>query len=250
MTKYYPAQPNSFAQGAPDVKIPNTMDPKYRDIGAKTKIVKRRATLKSSNTQGPTKYYGFRAFMTKEAVEPQPEKHPLKAMKSLLEADEGAVPELVLKEIKSNIRKGARDLEQKWANALELTNKAYQVTNIQKPLPDNKPGWKQYEEMIAFAVKQLAAARGMDSDWRSSQVLVKESLSKRRFFVTIPGAGQTEVDAKNMDEIIEGLMNRLRRHGVKVRIEKKHEGIAVVSFWVDDVKTEEITIRDVSLTEK
>jgi hypothetical protein len=82
--EYYPAQPNDFAKGAPEVKIPNQMDPKYRDIGARTKIVKRRASVKSTNTSGPVKHYTFRAFMTKENVQPEPPKQPLTILASYM----------------------------------------------------------------------------------------------------------------------------------------------------------------------
>lgn len=57
---------------------------------------------------------------------------------------------------------------QQWANALHLVHKAYQVAGIQRPTPDMKELWDQYEEIIQYAVKQLSKARGLKGDWRMS----------------------------------------------------------------------------------
>ena len=73
--------------------------------------------------------------------------------------------------IQKNIREGTKaDKEtgqyQKWANALHLVHKAYEVANIQRPTPDMKELWKQYEENIEYAVKELSKAHGIDGAWR------------------------------------------------------------------------------------
>lgn len=75
--------------------------------------------------------------------------------------------------IKKNIRTGCKpDKEtgqfQPWANALHLVHKAYEVAGIQRPTPDMKELWKQYEEIIKFAVEELSKTRGIDGDWRMS----------------------------------------------------------------------------------
>lgn len=57
---------------------------------------------------------------------------------------------------------------QNWANALHLVHKAYQVAGIQRPTPDMKEMWKQYEEIIQYAVKELSKAQGLKGDWRMS----------------------------------------------------------------------------------
>ena len=79
----------------------------------------------------------------------------LKQALLLAEEDLSELPEDTLKDIQSNITKGAKDTTQKWANALELVHKAYSVSKVQRPSPAMKGGWKQYEENIQFAVLKL-----------------------------------------------------------------------------------------------
>lgn len=88
--------------------------------------------------------------------------------------DMSAIPPQSLDEIRKNIRTGAKDLDQKWANALELVNKAYEVARVQRPIPAMAGGWKQYEEMIQYAVEQLAKTRGLRGDWRMSAAMFTE----------------------------------------------------------------------------
>jgi hypothetical protein len=80
---------------------------------------------------------------------------------------------MTINEIEKKIREGAKDPEQKWANALELVHKAYAVLNIQRPTPEMGAGWKQYEALIEFAVKELSKTRGLDADWRMSAPSMK-----------------------------------------------------------------------------
>jgi hypothetical protein len=299
----YPATPNDFAKGAPEVNIPLQMDPKYRNIGASKKIVRRRVTIKSTNTTGPTKFYSFRAFMTKESVEPEAIKVPLKNIQNILERDDlSELPQDMIGEIKKQMRKGVnpgkKELEQwqqmhggtempQWKNALELIDTAYHVLNMKKPNVGTK-AWKQYTDLIPYAVHLMSQKYGISgpsATWRVSHPLVVERMDRdgllsqltplekkdkenklpqkptddlspppgyepshvgtKRFFVSIPGAGQTEIDAKNIDEIIESMANKMRRHGVKVRIDQRSEDGAVISFWHQDVKREKITIRQV-----
>ena len=75
--------------------------------------------------------------------------------------------------IQKNIRTGAKPDKdtgqfQNWANALHLVHKAYEVAQIQRPTPDMKELWKQYEENIKYAVEELAKTRGIDGEWRMS----------------------------------------------------------------------------------
>lgn len=73
-------------------------------------------------------------------------------------------------EIEKKIREGAKAIEQNWSSALELVHKAYQVTGNERPTPLQKDLWKQYEEMIEFATKELSKVRGIDGDWRMTSV--------------------------------------------------------------------------------
>lgn len=107
------------------------------------------------------------------------------------EKDMSATPPDKISEIQKNIRTGAADLEQNWANALELVQRAYKVANVERPSPGMKDAWTQYEENIQYAVKQLSKIRGMDADWRMSAAMFHEAEEKLMDFkVTISGSGE------------------------------------------------------------
>ncbi len=95
------------------------------------------------------------------------------------------LPNDVVNALKKRIREGAEDQEQNWANALELVHKAYEVEGVVRPDPAMADAWKQYEEMLAYAVQQLAKNRGMDSDWRMSASMFHEALNQKQFTVHI-----------------------------------------------------------------
>lgn len=169
------------------------------------------------------------------------------------------LPAAVISEIKKNIRDGAKDTTQAWANALELTNTAYYVSNVRLPRPDQKGAWDQYEELLRFSVRQLSDNRGIGGDWRIEKSLVKESTSsfsannpigKHRFFVEIPGELAQEVEGDNMDEIIDQIITRIRVgkevRGTKARVEFRNEYGARIAIYVDDVLRERITIKEIS----
>lgn len=252
--KTFPADENQFDKTAVTMKFNNTMDPKQRDIGAKTKVRAEKVQIKDSKTG---KVYGTRTLMQKstEGVE-------IKTLADFLLAeatDISLLPDQLVKEIKKNIRSRAADMEQNWANALELVHKAYEVANVARPHPEQTGAWKQYEDVLKYAVSQLAATRGISGDWRMSKVLYGESLVEaeraaprpkhigtHRFFVDIPGSETSEVEAKSIDEIIETLTNNLRRQGLKIRIEERTKTHAVLAVWHDDIKRDKIVIKDVS----
>lgn len=240
---------NEFAATAAEMKIPMQMDNK--DYGKKTKIVARKVVTRSSSTG---KVYGSKTIMTKEGTP------ALTFIDFLLnEGDDiTALPEKVFGEIKSNISKGANDLQQNWKNALELVHKAYQVSNVRRPTPDQRGAWKQYEQLIQAGVSALTRARGIDGEWRTSKVLVRETMhqqsdnhiGKRRFFVEIPGHAAVEADSDNMDDIIEQISNKIRNSrevkGTKVRIEERTKTHAILTIWVHGIKRDRITIKAIS----
>lgn len=121
--------------------------------------------------------------------------------------DIDALPEDIMNEIQKNIRAGAKDLEQKWANALELVHKAYEVSGTQRPTPDMKNAWKQYEENLMYAVGQLSKFRGVRGDWRMSSAIFHEALQRMiRFKVTLtsPGYSTTYLtEARSLKELID-----------------------------------------------
>ena len=132
----------------------------------------------------------------------------LKDLYTITEAKEdlSKLPEDVVSEIRSNITKGAKDLQQIWANALELVQKAYEVSGVQRPTPDMRDAWTQYEENLQYAVEQLGKHRGMDADWRMSSSVFREALErKHKFRVTELGDdfGKAHtIHAKSLDDVL------------------------------------------------
>ena len=139
-------------------------------------------------------------------------------------SDESALPEDVMKDLRSNIGKGAKDTTQKWANALELVHKAYEVSNVERPNPDLKAAWKQYEELIQYAVKQLSNSRGMDADWRMSAAVFHEAEAKfHKFKMTLdlPGDNQrqTIIKAESIEKALKPFLKVLKDYGSKHKLE-------------------------------
>lgn len=147
--------------------------------------------------------------------------------------DLDSLPPDVMTEIQKNIRDGAKDQTQKWANALELVHKAYEVSAIERPTPDLKNAWKQYEENLSYAVQQLAKYRGMDGDWRMSSSIFTEAAlmpKAKTFRVTYTGhdAGEgTTLEANSIDEVINELTNSPEGYEAKVH---KSQNEATISF--------------------
>ena len=180
----------------------------------------------------------------------------------LIESDKDditALPDRVISELKSNIRKGASDLAQAWKNALELTNTAYFVSNVRLPKPDQKGAWKQYMELISHAVKQLSAARGIDGKWRVDGSVIREAaqqpekpkpIGKHRFFVRVPGEVAQEVDAESMDDVIDKLTSRIHVgqevRGTKVRVMFRNETSAKLGIYLDGALRDTVLIQDIS----
>lgn len=231
----YPADKRDY-NVAKEMKIPLQMDNK--DYGKKTTAKPRTVVIKSSGKDG--KYYGFRTIMTKEGYSD--------LMLQLVEAETEitSLPDKVIHEIRKLIRQGAADLEQKWVNALELLHTAYKVANVKRPNPSQKGAWAQYEDLITFAVKQLAATRGIDNSWRTADVVLREQHNQQRFIVDITGAHPAEVEAKDMHEIIDTLSNKLRRQGMRVKVESRDERKAKLSVWHGDSRHMDVSIRDIS----
>lgn len=229
-----PAEKNSFDKTAKPMKIGNQMD--HRDFGKKVKAKARTVVVKSSGKDG--KVYSYRTIMTKESC-------PL--LTSIVEAEKDItlLPEKVINEIKKLIKKGAVDLEQKWVNALELLHTAYKSANVKRPTPNEKGAWNQYEDLIAFSVRQLAATRGIDNQWRIAPVVLREA-SQPRFIADIPGAQSVEVEGDSIHQIIDSITNKLKRQSVHAKVEKRDQYSATLSVWSNDVKHYEINIRDIS----
>lgn len=126
------------------------------------------------------------------------------------------LPNDVMVSIRSNIRKGAEDLQQNWANALELVHKAYEVEGVQRPDPSLKDAWKQYEENLQYAVQQLSTNRGSDGDWRMSASMFREALVPKQQFNVEIGGDQFVVEGKDVLDVITTLTERVGEYETKV----------------------------------
>lgn len=160
-------------------------------------------------------------------------------MKNMLNLTEAGgmdeLPEDVMSEIRKNIKAGAKDTEQKWANALELAQKAYEVSAIQRPTPDMKNAWKQYEENIAYAVEMLAKSRGLNGDWRMSSSMFHEALEPRmRFAVRMSTGLQSvtyETDSKSINHLVKDIIKEDPGE-YEVKTEVADDGLsAVMRFY-------------------
>jgi hypothetical protein len=156
--------------------------------------------------------------------------------------DLSIVPEDAIKDIKKNIKDGAKDLEQDWANAMELCHKAYSVAGVERPTPAERSAWKQYEEMLQLAVNELADARKLSKDksWRMSSTVFKEAMEPR-IKVRVVELGDTKgkghtVEAKNMEEIIEMVRKQAGERGYDMDVEDKDDGSHVCTFAQHGIK--------------
>jgi hypothetical protein len=150
--------------------------------------------------------------------------------------DLSIVPEDAIKDIKKNIRDGAADLEQDWANAMELTHKAYSVAGVERPTPSERSAWTQYEEMLQLAVNELADARKLSKNdrWRMSSKEFKESMEPR-IKVRIVELGDSKgkgwtTEAKNLEEIIEMVRKQAGERGYDMDVSDADDGKKVCTF--------------------
>ena len=157
-------------------------------------------------------------------------------MKLTEKTDLSELPEGDLNKVKKNIRKGAQDTDQRWANALELVHTAYEISEIQRPDITMESAWKQYEEMIKYAVQELAKARGMDDDWRMttlSEAKTKKIPDPEEISFSI----ETTVDSLPVNVIrkgksIEDIIKPFYSHNVTGHdIELRHRGANNVCLY-------------------
>ena len=161
--------------------------------------------------------------------------------------DLSELPEGELNKIKSNITKGAKDTEQRWANALELVHTAYETAQVQRPDVTMESAWKQYEEMIHHAVKELAKARGMEDDWRMTSASLHETKEEEFEFNIEANVDGLPVNVVKKAKNIEELINPYYAHNVTGHdIELRHRGANSVClyFCKDGKRTgDKVTIR-------
>lgn len=251
-TLSYPADENEFDKKATEMRFLSVYKKSNRGIGAKIKTQPEKVVIRDTKTG---KRYGSRTLIQKITNETK-KQTKITLMNFLFEEDFSALSNATVAKLEKLIRKGAADIEQQWANALELVHKAYQVANINIPTPDKKAAWQQYENLISYAVKQLYNTRGINGKWRvttpavndvlvSENVDLEDSINKRKsyFFVEIPKKGNAEIKASNLDEIINFIINKLKTLNVIVDIEEKTENVAILSVLVDNKRQDKIIIK-------
>lgn len=141
--------------------------------------------------------------------------------------DLSRLPKDVISSIKSNIRKGAEDLSQQWANALELVHRAYEIEGVERPDPSMDTAWKQYEEMLQYSVQQLATNRGMDDDWRMSSAMFHEAHNPSPTFRITMGDKTNTVMAESMKEVVKLLKEQ---DEYDLNVTERSENSVVLSF--------------------
>lgn len=244
-----PGSENELAKKAKKMKFPSQYDSSANYGGSKS-VSLQKVQMCSS---GPDhKCYGSRAIAVKG------ESTLLKDLAQLHENDDelSSLPDLAVSDIKSNIRKGAKDLEQNWKDALELTKRAYLVSGINLPTPTQSKAWKQYEDLIKYGVQQMAATRGLDGDWRLTAPALKEfagdekqykHVGSKRFFVELPGYETMAVEADSIDDIIEKVTNKIKASRdvlkTKVVVDHKTKHGAILLVFVDGIKRERVLIK-------
>lgn len=162
----------------------------------------------------------------------------MKLLTDLLTIAEGKdlteLPHDAMSEIQKNIRDGAKDVDQTWANALHLVQKAYEVAGTQRPDPGMQAAWKQYEENIEYAVQQLAKYRGMDGDWRMSAHIFHEAMAKQMTFrVSSEGKKNKDtyqVQAKSLDDILNSIHDR-NTDMYDIDVKKSDDGLSATLLF-------------------
>lgn len=181
--------------------------------------------------------------------------------------DDNPLPAFIISKIRSNIRHGAQNTSQQWANALELVHKAYKVTAnmgkevsakgkpsgfaaqvqragiaIDRPTPMQEQAWKQYEEMIQFAVQELAKTRGLKGDWRMSSSVFRESLKPLNTFeLTFTNGPPAIAESESLEQLTDTILSNLNEE-YDVIVTKDNQHVRL-ELWQDGVKMKQsITI--------
>jgi hypothetical protein len=184
----------------------------------------------------------------------------MKLLQALCELDDfaspnfgsNAIPPATMDALQKSIRDGVKPDKdtgqyQNWANALHLVHKAYEVNGIQRPTPNMADAWKQYEENIQFAVKQLSKTFGMEGNWRMSSSVFHEALEMAKdkgFEVEITEGESTtayNVSADGAEDVITSLKETAHADGYKVKI-LEEDDTRTITFWRNNVKKKGFTV--------
>lgn len=184
--------------------------------------------------------------------------------------DDNPLPAFVVSKIRSNIRHGAQNTSQKWANALELVQKAYQVAanmgrevsakgkpskfaqqvmvakiKIERPSPEQTDAWKQYEELIQFAVEELAKTRGVKGDWRMSSAMFHESKKPvNTLRVRTEGVDKLVETTQTLQQFTDDIISQFKDKFEIVQ-EKLDDGMVLIDFWDKDVRVKIVAVQQI-----
>lgn len=143
--------------------------------------------------------------------------------------DDTKMPEGTVVHIQKLITKGAKDLAQKWSNALHLVHKAYEVAQIQRPTPTMRGAWKQYESLIQYAVEWLSKTRGIKGDWRMSSAMFHEAtIPNKRYIVNLFAYGKRQefiLETSSIGLAIRQLREHLNEKSLEVSAKVSGSGV-------------------------
>lgn len=177
-TKVYPYPASTADKKASKLKLMNWFSEQGKNIGTSTRIRDETVevkddvtgkvyTMKTMAGKATSESLELHQLMLVEAPEPG-------APRGLSASDlDGLMTDQQVSDIKKLIRQGSNDLTQQWKNALELTNKAFQVMQLPIPLPEQKEAWNQYQTLLSYSVRNLARTRGQTGNWRLTGLGIK-----------------------------------------------------------------------------
>jgi len=155
----------------------------------------------------------------------------LKELSLFEEKDLTELPYDVVHDLEQHINKGAKDLDVKIANALELVKSAYEVENVEMPDPSMKKGWIQFSKLLEYATQKLVKFRGLDGDWRMSANTVMENLSSVTSYSFRLVVNETEehgkVDAYDVEDVVEVITEKLEAKLFKVYTTQVGGGVKI-----------------------
>jgi hypothetical protein len=142
---------------------------------------------------------------------------------------EEGFPEETIKEITKLIKEGAKNRKRDWANALELIHAAFKHLNVPRPNPNDDYRWKQYEELIQVAVKELRKSRYVKGDWRMSSTVFKEGI---QLFMEKGGKHQVlEIEGtKDINRFLDTIAEALEEDGYTMNLKEGSNDGTLVEF--------------------
>lgn len=77
-------------------------------------------------------------------------------------------PNDTMTSITKEINKNCKDLEKEWKNATEVVNYSLNELDVPIPTANLTARWDQYKDLLKYAVKNLADARGINGNWSTT----------------------------------------------------------------------------------